>query len=151
MHLLPFMESQEMPRTTRIDAVWDCYHKHSLKNQTRTKRQAGGGIQGTWVSTKKPIPRGKDWQQFLPINHNKDVLFKYLCASDIYPLNLSALQPTIQHVVCVLARQTTRRLTAGWCCIFSMVSWLVIRWRLSVLLTQMLWYCQSTIIPHSKT
>ena len=67
-----------MPRTTRIDAVWDCYHKRSLKNQTRTKRQAGGGIQGTWVSTKIPIPRGKDWQQFLPINHNKDVLFKYL-------------------------------------------------------------------------
>ena len=47
MHLLPFMESQEMPRTTRIDAVWDCYHKLSLKNQTRTKRQADGGIQGT--------------------------------------------------------------------------------------------------------
>ena len=78
MHLLPFMESQEMPRTTRIDAVWDCSHKHSLKNQTRTKRQAGGGIQGTWVSTKIPIPRGKDWQQFLSINQNKDVLFKYL-------------------------------------------------------------------------
>ena len=31
MHLLPFMESQEMPRTTRIYAVWDCYHEHSLK------------------------------------------------------------------------------------------------------------------------
>ena len=77
MHLLPFMESQEMPRTTRIDAVCDCYHKHSLKNQTRTKRQAGGGIQGTWLSTKIPIPRWKDWQQFLSINQNKDV-FKYL-------------------------------------------------------------------------
>ena len=56
MHLLPFMESQKTPRTTRIDAVWDCYHKHSLKNQTRTKRQAGGGIQRMRVSTKIPIP-----------------------------------------------------------------------------------------------
>ena len=72
-------------------------------------------------------------------------------SSNIYPLNLSAIQPIIQHVVCVLARHTTRRLTAGWCCIFSMLSWLVIRWRLSALLTQMLWYCQSPITPHSKT
>ena len=51
MHLLPFMESQKTPRTTKIDAVWDCYHKHSLKNQTRTKRQAGG------VSSKCEFPQ----------------------------------------------------------------------------------------------
>ena len=42
-------------------------------------------------------------------------------SANINPLNLSALQPIIQHVVCVLARQTTRRLTAGWWCIFSML------------------------------
>ena len=78
MHLLPFMESQKTPRTTRIDAVWECYYKHSLKNQTRTKRQAGGGIQRTRVSTKIQMPWKKDWQQFLSINQNKDDLFKYI-------------------------------------------------------------------------
>ena len=38
MHLLPFMESQEMPRTRRIDAVWDCYHTHSLNSHKKTSR-----------------------------------------------------------------------------------------------------------------
>ena len=116
MHLLIFMESQKTPRTTIIDVVWDCYHKHSLKNQTRTERQAGGGIQRTRVSTKVPIPRGKDWQQFLSINQNKDDLFKYLSTELIsdtasttaccvistsgqnalsnQPLDLSCLSPT---------------------------------------------------------
>ena len=115
-HMLPFMESQKTARTTRMDAVWDCYHKHSLKNQTRTKRQAGGGIQRTRVSTKIPLPRGKDWQQFLSINQNKDDLFKYLSTELIsatasttaccvistsgqnallnQPLDLSCLSPT---------------------------------------------------------
>ena len=69
------MESQKAPSTTRIDAVWDCYHKHILKNQTLAKRQAVGGIQRTWFSAKFPIPRGKDWQQLLSINQNKDDLF----------------------------------------------------------------------------
>ena len=78
MHLLLFMESQKTPRTTRIDAVWDCYHKHNLKNQTCTKRQACGGIQRTSVSTKIPIPWGNDSQQFLSINQNKGDLFRQL-------------------------------------------------------------------------
>ena len=159
MHLLPFTESQKMPRTTRIDAVWDCYHKHSLKIQSRTKRQADGCIQRTLVSAKILIPRGKDWQQFLSINQNKDDLFKYLSTELISATKNNTaccmistsgkMHFQINPLICpVLARQTTRRLTAGWCCIFSMLSWLVIRWCLSALLTQMLWYCQYT---HSKT
>ena len=55
MHLLPFMESQKTPRSTRIDAIWGCYHKHSLKNQTHTKRQAGGGIQRTHTPGKNAL------------------------------------------------------------------------------------------------
>ena len=38
MHLLPFLESEMINNTTKIDAVWDTNQDTSLTSQTRAKR-----------------------------------------------------------------------------------------------------------------
>ena len=77
-HLLPFMENQMSSCTTRIDAVWDRYPQHSLKNQTRVRRLGETVARRTRVSERVPIPKGKHWQAFLKVSENKDELFKFL-------------------------------------------------------------------------
>jgi len=77
MHLLPYLESCTMDRTTRVDAVWDTYIETSLKSQTRIKR-CGTASRRTRVSDKIPIPKGAQWQLFLKDSQNKDELFQFI-------------------------------------------------------------------------
>ena len=77
-HLLPFLQGQMTNSTTRVDAVWDRYPETSLKNQTRTKRIGTVKERRIRASNNVPIPKGKEWQNFLKVSENKDELFKYL-------------------------------------------------------------------------
>lgn len=77
-HLLPFMESQINACTSRIDAVWDCYSETSLKSQIRGKRLGIAEAKKIRVSSNIPLPKGKDWQNFLKVSKNKEELFNFL-------------------------------------------------------------------------
>ena len=90
MHLIPFMENQMSTCTTRIDAVWDRYPEHSLKNQTRAKRLGETVARRTRISDKVPIPKGKDWQTFLKVSENKDELFQFLSDALVSATSLSS-------------------------------------------------------------
>ena len=77
-HLLPFLHAQMNDSTKRIDAVWDRYPEKSLKNQTRTKRLGTVKERRIKASNNVPIPKGKEWQNYLKVSENKEDLFKYL-------------------------------------------------------------------------
>ena len=77
-HLLPFLQAQMNDSTTRIDAVWDRYPEKSLKNQARTKRLGTTKERRIKASNNVPIPKGKEWQNYLKVSENKEELFKYL-------------------------------------------------------------------------
>ena len=64
MDLMPYLHSLITDRTTRVDAVWDKYIEARLKSQTRVKRGRTAGCR-TRVSTKIPLPKGAQWQNFL--------------------------------------------------------------------------------------
>ena len=49
-----------------------------MKNQTRTKRIGTVKERRIRASNNVPIPKGKEWQNFLKVSENKDELFKYL-------------------------------------------------------------------------
>ena len=58
---------------SRIDIVWDVYHKDSLKAATREKR--GSGLR------RKVVPSASipgNWSGFLRVNENKEELFALL-------------------------------------------------------------------------
>ena len=77
-HLLPFLHAQMSESTTRVDAVWDRYPETSLKNQARTKRLGTVKERRIKASNNVPIPKGKEWQNYLKVSENIDELFKYL-------------------------------------------------------------------------
>ena len=76
-HLLPFLHAQMNDSTTRIEAVWDRYSEQSLKNQARTKRLGAVKERRIKASNNVPIPKVKEWQNYLKVSENKE-LFKYL-------------------------------------------------------------------------
>ena len=148
MHLLPFMESQKTPHTTKIDAARDCYHKHSLKNQTHktTSRSWCPANSSCHKDPNSPMKGLATVSVIQPEQRRSlqiSIHWIYQCYGQYYSMlynkHIRQMLFQINPLICaVLARQTTRRLTAGWYCIFSMLSWLVIRWHLSTLLAQML-------------
>ena len=77
-HLLPFLHAQMNESTTRVDAVWDRYPEQSLKNQARAKRLGTTKKRRIRASGNVPIPKGKEWQNYLKIGENKEQLFQFL-------------------------------------------------------------------------
>ncbi len=69
---VPYIQGQ-LQRASRVDIVWDQYHKNSLKAQTRSKR--GKGIRRR-VNASTNLPG--NWQQFLRVDANKTELFAFL-------------------------------------------------------------------------
>lgn len=70
----PFILKQvtEM-KCTRVDVVWDSYHKDSLKAYTQTIRG-----EGTRRQVKGPYPIPRNWSDFLRNSSNKEELFQFL-------------------------------------------------------------------------
>ena len=75
-HLLPFLHAQMKESNTRVDAVWDRYPEQSLKNQARAKRLGTTKKRRIRASGNVPIPKGKEWQNYLKIGENKDPVNK---------------------------------------------------------------------------
>ena len=74
LQLLPYIES-EMKEASRIDAVWDQYKECSLKNQTKMKRLGDSVSKRMVVADRLPVPKGKQWDDFLKVSENKDGIF----------------------------------------------------------------------------
>ncbi|MES9879581.1 MAG: hypothetical protein ABW185_01720 [Sedimenticola sp.] len=69
---VPYVQGQ-MQRSSRVDIVWDQYHKNSLKSHARSKR--GKGVRRR-VAGATGLPG--NWQQFLRVDANKTELFAFL-------------------------------------------------------------------------
>ena len=78
MHLLPYLLNQMYTAATRFDNIFENYKLNSLRKLIWLKRMGDSYVRRRSVEPNIPIPKGKDWAEFLKVTENKEELFHYL-------------------------------------------------------------------------
>ena len=100
----PYIVAQTQ-HASRVDIVWDEYHKESLKAETRGKR--GKGVRRR-VEPSTAIPG--NWKEFLRIDENKVELFSFLASSVVASIDSSKqiISTHRNEVLCNQSRDVSR-------------------------------------------